>query len=612
MAPPRILLCGDVLGRFNIVFKRVTSVSKSNGPFDALFCVGQFFPNNAEEVDEMMRYIRGDEPVPIPTYFIGDYGAGALKLLSSAGSQYGFKTDGIKICENLFWLKGSGRFNLHGLSVVYLSGRRSSNDQLIGAFNGDDIDALRALAEEPGIFDLFLTNEWPQGISNRAYTSNPRPEILDPSGSDVVISELAAELKPRYHIAGAKGIFYAREPYSNNDAVHVTRFLGLACVGNSTKQKFIHAISPTPACSMSATDIALKPLDTTPSPYLIVKDVHMNESTKQTGLSLDVQYWRYDTSRKRQRDQSEDGGRLCFSFISTGSCSRAEKCQFVHDDAFREKYLKGACFDFINRGKCERGSGCKFRHSLSFEDDGSGINLNRPNDNTGVASSEGSTGRRKHCWFCLSSPNIESHLILSVGETCYCTLAKGPLVLDHVLIVPTEHFPSTLSLPSSSVIEMQKYKNSLKAYFKSQKKATVIYEWVFNHSKSIHANLQVVPVPLSKASYLRGHFISAARKSGFEFEVIRPDDHGNDAWKDLKRSFDEKFSFFYVELPEGTILAHSVEDEKGISPHFGREVLASLLDQMDRVDWRKCKDSKEDEIRMVEEFKKKFESFDPM
>ncbi|KAL4191017.1 hypothetical protein AMTRI_Chr07g78740 [Amborella trichopoda] len=133
MAPRRILLCGDVLGRFNILFKRLTSVSKSNGPLDALLCVGQFFPNNAEEVEEMMRYIRGDEPVPIPTYFIGDYGAVALKLFSSAASQYGFKTDGIKICENLFWLKGSGRFTLHGLSVVYLSGRHSSNDQLIGA-----------------------------------------------------------------------------------------------------------------------------------------------------------------------------------------------------------------------------------------------------------------------------------------------------------------------------------------------------------------------------------------------------------------------------------------------------------------------------------------------
>jgi len=39
-----------------------------------------------------------------------------------------------------------------------------------------------------------------------------------------------------YHIAGTKGIYYAREPYSNVDAVHVTRFIGLASVGNRDKQ----------------------------------------------------------------------------------------------------------------------------------------------------------------------------------------------------------------------------------------------------------------------------------------------------------------------------------------------------------------------------------------
>ena len=39
-----------------------------------------------------------------------------------------------------------------------------------------------------------------------------------------------------YHIAGTSGIFYAREPYSNVDAVHVTRFLGLASVANKEKQ----------------------------------------------------------------------------------------------------------------------------------------------------------------------------------------------------------------------------------------------------------------------------------------------------------------------------------------------------------------------------------------
>jgi len=32
------------------------------------------------------------------------------------------------------------------------------------------------------------------------------------------------------------GVFYAREPYSNADAVHVTRFIGLAPVGNKEKQ----------------------------------------------------------------------------------------------------------------------------------------------------------------------------------------------------------------------------------------------------------------------------------------------------------------------------------------------------------------------------------------
>jgi len=40
----------------------------------------------------------------------------------------------------------------------------------------------------------------------------------------------------RYHVAGGKGFFYAREPYMNVDAAHVTRFIGLAAVGNASKQ----------------------------------------------------------------------------------------------------------------------------------------------------------------------------------------------------------------------------------------------------------------------------------------------------------------------------------------------------------------------------------------
>ena len=44
-----------------------------------------------------------------------------------------------------------------GLSVAYLSGRHQSNGQQFGTYTQDDVDALRAIAEEPGIVDLFLT-----------------------------------------------------------------------------------------------------------------------------------------------------------------------------------------------------------------------------------------------------------------------------------------------------------------------------------------------------------------------------------------------------------------------------------------------------------------------
>lgn len=44
-----------------------------------------------------------------------------------------------------------------GLSVVYLSGMQSSDSQQFETYSQDDVDALRAIAEDPGIVDLFLT-----------------------------------------------------------------------------------------------------------------------------------------------------------------------------------------------------------------------------------------------------------------------------------------------------------------------------------------------------------------------------------------------------------------------------------------------------------------------
>ncbi|XP_034700474.1 zinc finger CCCH domain-containing protein 64 isoform X2 [Vitis riparia] len=605
MAPPRILLCGDVLGRLNQLVKRILSVNKSAGPFDAVLCVGQFFPDSPERLLEFMDYIEGRSQIPLPTYFIGDYGIGAAKVLSAASkdsANLGFKMDGLRICDNLYWLKGSGKFTLHGLSVVYISGRRSLDGQQFGKYSQDDVDALRALADESGIVDLFLTNEWPSGVTKGAVTSNIPPGISDSSGCDSAISELVGEIKPRYHIAGTKGIFYDREPYSNLDAVHVTRFLGLAPVGNKDKQKFIHAISPIPASTMSSAEISMKPPNTTLFPYKIIEETApTNQATKRPSDSIsDTQYWRYDVSQKRQKHGAGDGDKLCFKFVSSGSCPRGNKCNFLHDTEAREQYMRGVCFDFINKGKCERGPDCNFKHSLQDEDEGFASRRS--------GSENAKSTRSKRCWFCLSSPDVESHLIISIGESYYCALAKGPLVEDQVLVIPVEHSANTLSLPPECEIELDRFQKSLKMYFRTQGKEVVFFEWIFK--RGTHANIQAVPIPLSRASAVKNIFILAAEKLGFQF-VTTKSNNDSEGRKSLRAQFDDKISFFYVELPDGTILSHAIEDNEKFPVQFGREVLAGLLNMADRADWRNCKQSKEDEMKMAEVFKNQFKKFDP-
>lgn len=44
---------------------------------------------------------------------------------------------------------------------------------------------------------------------------------------------------------------------------------------------------------------------------------------------------------------------------------------------------------------------------------------------------------------------------------------------------------------------------------------------------------------------------------------------------------------------------------------YFRQVLAGLLSMADRADWRNCKLSKEEEVKMVDDFKQGFREFDP-
>jgi hypothetical protein len=173
-----------------------------------------------------------------------------------------------------------------------------------------DLEVARAdLAGLAGDVDLLLTCQWPAGVlaceppANpwlRAPSSGarrgqrlapahprtpppharsrpaPRPAPgMQPSACASAPADLAVLARPRYHVAGGQGVFYARLPYTNPDlgaGPRATRFVGLAHVGNASKQKFLHALQLAPAAGQSPEQLAALPEGSTASPYTARKD----------------------------------------------------------------------------------------------------------------------------------------------------------------------------------------------------------------------------------------------------------------------------------------------------------------------------------------------------
>jgi hypothetical protein len=180
--------------------------------------------------------------------------------------------DGDEFCPNLTYLGKRGiLYSAWGISVAYLSGIEGKTSNAF-QFNEDDLQdimvPLRSKPEFAGV-DILLTSEWPTDAEK--HSINQPSTIV--SGSRL-ISRLAAGLKPRYHFSAGSGHF-ERTPYRNHrvlmeQAQHVTRFIGLASVGNAEKQKWIYAFNIKPMKSLSRTELTKQPDVTSEFPYMSV------------------------------------------------------------------------------------------------------------------------------------------------------------------------------------------------------------------------------------------------------------------------------------------------------------------------------------------------------
>ncbi|TGZ76393.1 hypothetical protein EX30DRAFT_324740 [Ascodesmis nigricans] len=245
------------------------------------------------------------------------------------------------------------------------------------------------------------------------------------------------------------------------------------------------------------------------------------------------------------------------------------------------------------------------------------------------------------CFFCLSNPNLEKHLIVSIGTDAYLTTAKGPLTSPatnpaalpfsaHILIIPLAHTPTLDMLDSedreSTVKEMRRYRDAIVRMLEERGCGAVV--WEVRKHEGVHAHWQLVPVRKEKLRMVEEAFAKA--KAGWveENEIAE----GEDAFTYWVAGGDRSNSDRGQRDPELTDPSKSDETKKDASKsepklipgrslrippgeyfdlQFGRRVLSTLLDASpETMNWRDCVLAPEEEAKDAESFKSAFKGWD--
>ncbi|BFG05225.1 CWF19-like protein 1 homolog [Drosophila madeirensis] len=514
-AGTKILVVGDVRGRFKQLFQRVEQVNKKAGPFEILCCVGDFFGDDKQN-EELIAYKNGFKHITVPTYILGPN-------QKEHGKHFENLSDG-EICTNLTYLGKRGVYTLtSGVKIAYLSGVESAGAADLAKSNHEftksDVFAVRnsclvsknCSTEYRGV-DVLLTSQWPYGMQE---TENATASKL--------ISFLCREVKPRYHFCAINGTYFECPPFrmpkdETTQFELCTRFISLADVGNAEKAKYIYALTLKPVDKSRLLDLVQKTTNEIPCPF--------------AGLDLAGAVDKNDTSENRQ---------------------------YFYD--METKKSKG-----------QRGYGKKRRMQELDQE---------------------------KCWFCLSSPDVEKHLIITVGERFYLALAKGPINRHHVMILSTKHLPCAAQLSTEDWEELDKFKNALRKYFKTIGQVVCFTE---RHYKSFHLQINVLGIEEGYAWKIKHSFEDKAEEFNLQFETLPP--------LDSPKMLPEIGPYFLTELPDDSTLI--TRQMNHFPLHFARDVFCSenLLNCDEKVNWKECLLDKDEETTYVSDFRKGFATFD--
>ncbi|KAK4444272.1 CwfJ C-terminus 1-domain-containing protein-like protein [Podospora aff. communis PSN243] len=232
------------------------------------------------------------------------------------------------------------------------------------------------------------------------------------------------------------------------------------------------------------------------------------------------------------------------------------------------------------------------------------------------------------CFFCLSNPNLPTHMIPSVADDSYLATAKGPLPsadtfkkhgLDfpgHMIIIPLEHKPSLSSafIPGEDLPkifkEMTRFRESLQAMVssKSERKLGAV-TWEINRARNIHTHWQLMPVPAEMVT--KGLVESGFRVLAKDFQL------GDFVVKEFGTADEVEGDYLRVWTwaeDEDRIVSKPLllrfDESVRFDLQFPRKVMAKLLDLEDRVVWQNIGQTEAEETADMEAFRAGFKEWD--
>ncbi len=303
------IVVGSVNGQVRDIFKKLTALHAKNA-FSFALISGDLLADpsttSSQQEDEVTGLLNGSITVPLTTYFTVGRHALPARVIEKLESSDG------ELCENLYYLGNRSVLKTAGgIKIVALGGLLDSNiiaghskDRYAPFFTPTDAKSLHGANEA----DILLTSIWPSSICKGSKMSVPDGN-MDPPSSDLV-SDLCAKLRSRYHLSSSE-FFFEREPFfvasqteGEDSPRQITRFISLAPLGNTQKEKSIYAFT----IDTKSGPPSNIPPGTTSSPFA-------SATKRRRPPSMEQQYSRFAQSDHRPSKRSRrapPGPEECF------------------------------------------------------------------------------------------------------------------------------------------------------------------------------------------------------------------------------------------------------------------------------------------------------------